>query len=123
MQNHDPCYCCGYEGSTKAHVRDRSDCEKNGIRDHEYHNIVPLCANCHYSYFDEGRMGIIENDGLYYFILLEKNNVKRLVQSRYTLNILPEYIRWKNIRCRAQLHMELLHKPTQFEFLNLNIES
>jgi hypothetical protein len=105
-------------GATKAHVRDRSDCEASGVRNHEYCNIIPLCANCHYVYFDDGRMGIVRKGNKYFFIILESNGQKRLMESLFTLNVIPEYILWKNRRCRPALHMILFDVETQEKFLN-----
>jgi hypothetical protein len=97
------CSACGDSIVTKAHVKDHAECVKDGIANHAYLNIVELCYNCHYNLFDRGRMGILKSDSLYYFIILNDLNEIEKVQSKVTLNLLDEYVRWKNLKCKSKL--------------------
>ena len=105
------CCCkCGHSSSTKAHVKDKEVCINEGNKDHENLNIINLCYNCHYLLFDKGKMGIkIENED-YYFLWI--NNENEIIKSKtiHSINVLPEYIRWKNRKCKPKLLRQLFKK-------------
>jgi hypothetical protein len=105
----DSCVACGTNGTTKAHVKDKSICLKEGITDHMNLNIVDLCYNCHYILFDDRRMGIIKRSEKYYFVFIDDDNLIREIESKYTLNVLQEYIEWKNKRCLPRLWPKLFY--------------
>jgi len=104
------CCACGNDIVTKAHVKDHSECLKEGISNHEYLNIVELCYNCHYNYFDQGKMGIIKLDSIYFFVIQIENNEIVTVESKHMLNVLDENIRWKNLKCKPRLWKILFAK-------------
>lgn len=97
------CVVCGTTGTTKAHVKDKSICLKEGVFDHMNLNIVELCYYCHYILFDDRRMGIIKKSDKYFFVYIDNDNSIKEFEARYTLNVLPEYIEWKNKRCLPRL--------------------
>ena len=101
------CFCCAHTNVTKAHVMDKTVCEKEKILNHELLNIIELCYNCHYNLFDVGKMGIrkIENKD-YFFIINDDNEIEK-IESKYTINVLGEYIRWKNLKCKPKLWKSL----------------
>jgi hypothetical protein len=82
---------------------DKIVCEKEKISDHELFNIIDLCYNCHYNLFDAGKMGIKKIDNIdYFYILNEKNEIEK-IESKFKINVLDEYIRWKNLKCKPKL--------------------
>lgn len=101
------CVVCKTLGTTKAHVKDKSECIKGGISDHKHLNIIELCYNCHYLLFDKGKMGIKKENKNYYFYYLNDNNSVEKKKSLYTLNVLDSYIEWKNKRCKPKLWSKL----------------
>ena len=97
------CCACGNYIITKAHVKDYSECLKEGISNHEYLNIVELCYNCHYNYFDQGKMGIVKLNSKYHFVIINDNNEIESIESKHMINVLEENIRWKNLKCKPRL--------------------
>jgi hypothetical protein len=97
------CCVCNNSAVTKAHVKDHSVCKSEGIRNHEYLNVVDLCYNCHYNYFDQGKMGIVKLNSIYHFVLLNDRNEIETIESKYMINVLDENIRWKNLKCKPRL--------------------
>ena len=104
----DTCCACGYLGSQKAHVKDKSTLIKEGIKDHEFRNIVCLCISCHYEFFDQGKLGIKRlTTGRHLFILLDKDNTIRELESNCIINVLDDYLKWKNKQCNSRLLIRL----------------
>jgi|LakMenEpi03Aug12_release.lakeMendotaPanAssembly.Ray.scaffolds.fasta_scaffold1106516_1 hypothetical protein len=88
---------------------DRAICEKETNSNHELFNIIDLCYNCHYNLFDVGKMGIRKIDGKDYFFIINNYNEIEKIQSQYVINVLEEYIRWKNLKCRPKLWKSLFN--------------
>lgn len=82
---------------------DKTECEKVNILNHEHLNIIELCYNCHYNFFDIGKMGIKRIGNDYFFFIINQNNEIEKIISNYTINVLDEYIRWKNLKCKPKL--------------------
>lgn len=97
------CAVCGHPHTTRAHVKDKSVCEKEGIVDHEYLNIIELCYSCHYDYFDRSKMGVYKSESQFFFAKLNEQNEIEIITAKYTLNVREEYIKWKNKRCKPKL--------------------
>jgi hypothetical protein len=97
------CATCGIESTTLAHVKDKSVCIAEGISDHLFLNVIDLCYNCHYTLFDERRMGIKNFKGKFWFVYIDYSNKINAVESKITLNVKPEYIFWKNSHCFPRL--------------------
>jgi hypothetical protein len=97
------CANCGIESTTLAHVKDKSVCLAEGIIDHLFLNTIDLCCNCHYTLFDERRMGIKLYNEKFWFIYIDYNNNINAVESKINLNVKPEYITWKNSQCYPRL--------------------
>ncbi|MEY2702644.1 MAG: hypothetical protein RL259_951 [Bacteroidota bacterium] len=97
------CFVCNNVIVTKAHVKDHVVCISEGVSDHEYLNIVDLCYNCHYNFFDRGKMGILKQNSLYFFVMLNDKNEIEIIESKHKINVLEENIRWKNLKCKPRL--------------------
>jgi predicted nucleic-acid-binding Zn-ribbon protein len=104
------CVKCGNPNITKAHVKDKSTFEEEGIKGHQNLNIVELCYNCHYNLFDKGKMGILQRDNVHFFVYLDNENKILEEESKGDLNVRKEYIRWKNLRCNPKLLRRLFQK-------------
>ena len=101
------CYVCDDFSTTKAHVRDKDDCLKEGIDDHNHQNRIPMCYYHHYMLFDKGYLGIrIEEDGRHIFVFFDIEDDYQMKQQKslQTLDIMADYIIWKNRRCNVRLH-------------------
>ena len=104
------CANCKTVGTTRAHVKDKAECLKDGVIDHEYLNIVDLCYNCHYLFFDERKMGIKKVSNKHYFVYIDDSGIIMENESSHVLNINPEYILWKNKKCVIRLWPKLFNK-------------
>jgi hypothetical protein len=104
------CIYCAHPIITRAHVKDKNVCLQQNIVDHELFNIIELCYNCHYNLFDKGKMGIKKRCGKDYFVVLNDKNEIETSMSFATINVLEEYIHWKNLKCKPRLWKTLFNK-------------
>ena len=110
----DSCVCCGASEIAqieKAHVKNKSFLIDDGVKDHEFQNILFLCTDCHTdfdNYQNKGNIAIKLKNKQYIFCRLfnGKRPIKEFV-AQYDLNIAPEYIEWKNKRVHHYLKMYL----------------
>jgi hypothetical protein len=108
------CSCCGIKSEIaqieKAHVKDKSEMIRLGIKDHTRLNLIELCVSCHILFDNNGRrarMGIKEIDGKMFFIKLDESNLIQIVRAKNNINVLAEYISWKNERVDLRLYKTL----------------
>jgi len=104
------CAKCGHNSFTKAHVKNKEICISEGVKNHENLNIIELCYNCHYLLFDKGKMGVRRETEEYYFLWLNDENIVKKTKSLIDINVLDEYIRWKNMKCKPKLIRQLFKK-------------
>ncbi len=97
------CAVCNISYTTRAHVKDKSFLVKEGVSNHDYLNIIDLCYNCHYNYFDRGKLGLKKIDNWYYFFRLEDDGSVSETKSFNNLNVMDEYISWKNKKLNYKL--------------------
>lgn len=100
------CYLCQSNFVQKCHVKDKATFNTSGSL-HEFCNIIYLCNNCHYKFFDRGRLAIVDSRN---FLLLECLQPLSIVvrTSNIVMNVRQEYIDWKNEHCHVALQVALL---------------
>lgn len=99
------CAVCGHWATQKCHVKDKSHFK--GGKNHDFHNIIYLCALHHHEYFDSNRLAIIpETKNL---ILLRCVKYRRIdvIEPKSAVVVLDDYIKWKNQRIHCFLKAEL----------------
>lgn len=89
------CYICGSKKTNKCHVKDHCEFKARG-ESHYFHNIIELCQNCHYNYFDSEKIAIVPNENI--FLILKSIHPLRIdcVYSKQKIHVKSEYIFWKN---------------------------
>ena len=104
------CVCCGKDEHVsqieKAHVKDKRVLLKEGVSNHTLNNIIDLCLSCHTNFDNHGgktKIGIKEIKGVIYFFRLTKSNEIEKIKAKKVINVLPEYIKWKNKRVDYRL--------------------
>jgi len=101
------CSFCGKDKTQKCHVKDKS--VFSGSKLHMHNNIILLCKNCHYDYFDcsPGRMAlIVETDQL--LVLLGDSMDSIVVRpSLNKLVVASEYVNFKNSNCHIFIKTKL----------------
>ena len=104
------CSCCGKDSKTtpieEAHVKDKSVLIDEGVSDHRLHNIIDLCQSCHTDFDNFGKktkMGLKEINGVFFFFKLTTKNKIEKIRSKSDINVLNEYIQWKNKRVDFKL--------------------
>lgn len=105
------CRVCGKEKCENAHVKSRTEF-KDSSRPDDHKNIIPLCFRHHRQYFDaepNGKMAIILEEQKF-LILISSNPIK--IEERNViggrLDLKPEYVKWKNLRCSWLLKAKLM---------------
>jgi hypothetical protein len=97
------CIICEAKDAEKAHVRPRRFFEKH--QNHQQHNIIHLCHDHHYNYFDKGKIGICPNKQK--MIIEYKPGLLKEIFLPRALNIRSEYIREKNELCNDRIRHAL----------------
>lgn len=100
------CSACGKQDAQRAHVRDRSSFDPE-YRNHDFYNIIYLCAYCHHRYFDQGLMAILPQEKKF---LVLTSIAKREIRERdfkQKISVKQEFIDWKNKRCHTYLEAEM----------------
>lgn len=113
------CACCGDNDNIveidKAHVKDANTLKKENILNHTYKNIITLCKTCHYKFFDSknkvdcsyNNLGLKRIDEWWYFFKLESGKIEK-IRSVINLDILTEYVEWKNKYLHPQIKLRML---------------
>jgi hypothetical protein len=99
------CAYCGQYATQKCHVKDKH--EFNGNKNHDFNNIIFLCAYCHYEYFDTERLAI---DPFTNELIILRCIKKKLVcaeRPKSPVAIKYEYIEWKNSKVHPYLKAAL----------------
>lgn len=100
------CSACGKTDAQRAHVRDRASFDPE-YRNHDFYNIIHLCAYCHHRYFDEGLMAILIDEQKFLVLI---NIARREIEEReftQKISVKQEFIDWKNERCHSYLEAEM----------------
>jgi hypothetical protein len=100
------CAACGNGHIQRAHVKDRAILKEAG-KQHDFFNIVHLCAHCHFRYFDKGLMAILLQEQKFLILRSLSPRLVEEVTSREKLALKPEYVDWKNGNCHNYLHAEI----------------
>lgn len=102
------CAVCGSANVQRCHVKDKA--EFRGRRSHDFHNIIYLCAEHHYAFFDKERMAIVP--GGVELLVLRCKKFRRIdsYEPKGRIVVKGEYIEWKNTRVHPQLKAELRKK-------------
>jgi predicted restriction endonuclease len=102
MQGIKLCIICNAKEAERAHVKPKRDFDKN--QNDQYHNIIDLCHEHHYDYFDEGKIGICPNKQK---LIIEKNGQLEILNLSRGLNIKSKYIQEKNELCSDRIRYAL----------------
>jgi hypothetical protein len=99
------CLFCGSRNTQKCHVKDKASFEDGDH--HDFHNIILLCPNCHYDYFDQGRMAIGPSCETLIVLRCVKYRRVEFKQVNYSVYVNTDFIAWKNTRAHSFLKAEL----------------
>ena len=99
-----------------AHVKDHSEFRRAGLFNHGDNNLLPMCYDCHYNYFDEQKMSIFrEKNGHATFFKLNNEGVLEVIHSEVSLNIRDEYLKWKNSRVVSSVKFAMVKYKNAFK--------
>lgn len=94
------CYACGAVGVELAHVKDRAVMKG---RNHDFNNVIPLCAHHHREYFDRKKMAICLRTNQFALLVRMQPKEFEVIDSLKRLVVDPEYVAWKNAACHSYL--------------------
>lgn len=108
------CVVCGRGLVTRAHVVSREEMVRRGVVDHERNNIVPLCQQHHYDFYDEGNLLIFGRGGWTITARIEEGKLVVTCCSR-RLHIDDAHFSWKNGRAIRQLRARKVRAESAFD--------
>lgn len=96
------CVVCGRGLATRAHVVSREEMARRGVQDHERNNIIPLCQEHHYDFYDKGNLIVITASG---WTITGRIEDGKLIVTCCSKSLLVDnvHLAWKNSRAIRQL--------------------
>jgi len=99
------CAVCGHWVTQKCHVKDKSHFD--GRKNHDFHNIIYLCALHHHEYFDNNRLAILPGEMTLILLRCVKYRRIEVIEPKSPIVIMDDYVNWKNSRVHCYLRAEV----------------
>ena len=100
------CLICGVLPTERCHVKDKAVLLKAGERQHDFQNIVHLCAY-HHELFDNKQIAICSARNEFFVLTLISSRKIERVRAKGLIYVKPEFITWKNEDCHIYLQADL----------------